>query len=62
VGSKRTGVFEFIGDGGATVWSGFVGKEVSQRPLLVLTDDGQGKLDTSLALVWVGVRLEEGMS
>jgi hypothetical protein len=44
-GTKRTGVFEFIGDRGATVGSGLVGKEVSQRPLFVLTDDGQGELN-----------------
>lgn len=44
-GTKRTGVFEFIGDRSTTVRSGFVGKEVSQCLLLVLADDGQSELN-----------------
>jgi len=51
---KRTCVLEFVSDGGSTVWSGFVGKEVSQGLLLVLTDDGQGELNE------LGPRLSRG--
>jgi len=44
-GTKRTGVFEFIGDRRTTVRSSFVSKEISQHPPFVLADDGQGELN-----------------
>ena len=40
-----TGVLEFIGDRGTTIWSGFVNEEVSQHLLLARTDDWQSKLN-----------------
>ena len=43
--TERTGVLEVIGDGGTTVGSGLMGKEVSQGLLLVRADDGQGEVN-----------------
>ena len=45
MGTGLTGVLEFIGDRGTTIWSGFVNEEVSQLLLLARTDDWQGKLN-----------------
>jgi len=38
-------ILELISDCGTTVWSGFVGEEVSQDLLFVLAGDGQSKLN-----------------
>ena len=40
-----TGILEFIGDRGATIWSGFVDEEASQDILLIHADDRQGQLN-----------------